>query len=287
MKSIMEDVGVLHCISKSNEFQLFDSAAYFLMSIDRIAHPDYVPTFEDVLKSRIKTTGIVELSFDFRVSLQQLSGDDDQGITDAKRALIKAAVFFGLLSLPEKDRHFRLIDVGGQRTERRKWIHCFDEVTAVIFVAALSDYHLRLEEDPTTNRMRESLNVFESIVKCPHLVNSALILFLNKADVFEESIRSKSLPLWECFADYAGDNGDVDAAKSFVKSLFERIYDSSFGGKVRLNNPCSNYPERVQVAIDKLYTHFTCATDTENISFVFEVTSDFLIRQILAKVGLF
>lgn len=42
---------------------------------------------------------------------------------------------------------FRLCDVGGQRTERRKWIHCFDDVTAIIFVAALNEYDMMLEED--------------------------------------------------------------------------------------------------------------------------------------------
>lgn len=34
----------------------------------------------------------------------------------------------------------RIYDVGGQRNERRKWIHCFDEVTAIIFIAAISEY---------------------------------------------------------------------------------------------------------------------------------------------------
>ena len=33
-----------------------------------------------------------------------------------------------------------MFDVGGQRNERRKWIHCFDNVTAVIFVTAISEY---------------------------------------------------------------------------------------------------------------------------------------------------
>jgi hypothetical protein len=33
-----------------------------------------------------------------------------------------------------------LIDVGGQRTERRKWIHYFDKCRGIIFVAALSEY---------------------------------------------------------------------------------------------------------------------------------------------------
>ena len=36
--------------------------------------------------------------------------------------------------------HFRMVDVGGQRSERRKWIHCFENVTSIIFLVALSEY---------------------------------------------------------------------------------------------------------------------------------------------------
>ena len=43
---------------------------------------------------------------------------------------------------------FRMFDVGGQRSERRKWIHCFGDVKAVLFVAALSAYDMYLFEDP-------------------------------------------------------------------------------------------------------------------------------------------
>lgn len=41
----------------------------------------------------------------------------------------------------------RMFDVGGQRSERKKWIHCFEGVTAIIFCVALSDYDLVLAED--------------------------------------------------------------------------------------------------------------------------------------------
>lgn len=34
---------------------------------------------------------------------------------------------------------YKLYDVGGQRNERRKWIHLFEGVTAVIFCAAISE----------------------------------------------------------------------------------------------------------------------------------------------------
>lgn len=41
----------------------------------------------------------------------------------------------------------RMFDVGGQRSERKKWIHCFEGVTAIIFIVAMSEYDLTLAED--------------------------------------------------------------------------------------------------------------------------------------------
>ena len=41
----------------------------------------------------------------------------------------------------------RMFDVGGQRSERKKWIHCFEGVTAIIFIVAMSEYDLNLAED--------------------------------------------------------------------------------------------------------------------------------------------
>lgn len=56
-----------------------------------------------------------------------------------------------------------MYDVGGQRNERKKWIHCFDDVTAVIFVASLSEYDQVLYEDNTVNRMEEAVTLFSDI----------------------------------------------------------------------------------------------------------------------------
>merc|ERR1712100_830153 len=58
---------------------------------------------------------------------------------------------------------FRMYDVGGQRNERKKWIHCFDNVTAVIFVGAISEYDQVLYEDKTQNRLIEAVDLFEEI----------------------------------------------------------------------------------------------------------------------------
>jgi guanine nucleotide-binding protein subunit alpha len=46
-----------------------------------------------------------------------------------------------------------MFDVGGQRSERKKWIHCFEGVTAIIFCVALSGYDLVLAEDEEMNRL--------------------------------------------------------------------------------------------------------------------------------------
>jgi hypothetical protein len=46
--------------------------------------------------------------------------------------------------------------VGGQRSERKKWIHCFEDVTAIIFCVAMSEYDQVLHEDETTVSRRFS-----------------------------------------------------------------------------------------------------------------------------------
>nr|CRZ24313.1 Bm2962 [Brugia malayi] len=88
----------------------------FFDSIDRITALDYKPNEQDILLTRTKTTGIVE-------------------------------VHFTIKNIP-----FRVFDVGGQRSERKKWIHCFEDVSAVIYVAAISEYAEVLFEDNTTVR---------------------------------------------------------------------------------------------------------------------------------------
>jgi len=82
-----------------------------------------------------------------------------------------------------------MFDVGGQRNERKKWIHCFENVTAVLFVASISDYNQTLYEDEKTNRMMEALSLFEEICNSRWFKNTAMILFLNKRDIFAEKIK--------------------------------------------------------------------------------------------------
>lgn len=40
---------------------------------------------------------------------------------------------------PYEDLTITLVDVGGQRSERRKWLGCFDSVDAIFFFVALNE----------------------------------------------------------------------------------------------------------------------------------------------------
>jgi len=228
MKSLWSDEGVKECFARSREYQLNDSAPYYLNALERISAPDYIPTEQDVLRTRVKTTGIIETDFTF------------------------------------KDLNFKMFDVGGQRSERKKWIHCFEGVTAIIFCAALSAYDLMLAEDEEMNRMHESMRLFDSICNNKWFTSTSIILFLNKTDLFIDKI--KTSPLNVCFPEYRGPN-TYEHASEYIKSVFEGL------------NRRRDTKE--------IYTHFTCATDTGNIEFVFDAITDVIIRNNLRDCGLF
>ncbi|KAM6121007.1 LOW QUALITY PROTEIN: guanine nucleotide-binding protein G(i) subunit alpha-2 [Pterocles gutturalis] len=226
IRRLWADNGVQACFNRSREYQLNDSAAYS-NDLERIARADYIPTQQDVLRTRVKTTGIVD-HFTF------------------------------------KDLHFKMFDVGGQRSERKKWIHCFEGVTAIIFCVALSAYDLVLAEDEEMNRMHESMKLFDSICNNKWFTDTSIILFLNKKDLFEEKIVHS--PLTICFPEYTGAN-TYDEAASYIQSKFEDL------------NKRKGHQE--------IYTHFTCATDTKNVQFVFDAVTDVIIKNNLKDCGLF
>nr|XP_040145274.1 guanine nucleotide-binding protein G(z) subunit alpha isoform X1 [Ictidomys tridecemlineatus]XP_040145275.1 guanine nucleotide-binding protein G(z) subunit alpha isoform X1 [Ictidomys tridecemlineatus]XP_040145276.1 guanine nucleotide-binding protein G(z) subunit alpha isoform X1 [Ictidomys tridecemlineatus]XP_040145277.1 guanine nucleotide-binding protein G(z) subunit alpha isoform X1 [Ictidomys tridecemlineatus]XP_040145278.1 guanine nucleotide-binding protein G(z) subunit alpha isoform X1 len=261
MRRLWADPGAQACFGRSSEYHLEDNAAYYLNDLERIAAPDYIPTVEDILRSRDMTTGIVENKFTF------------------------------------KELTFKMVDVGGQRSERKKWIHCFEGVTAIIFCVELSGYDLKLYEDNQTeihcgvwwmlwasqdhtvtssllpgcqswsgswqSRMAESLRLFDSICNNNWFINTSLILFLNKKDLLSEKIRR--IPLTICFPEYKGQNTYEEAAV-YIQRQFEDLNRNK--------------------ETKEIYSHFTCATDTSNIQFVFDAVTDVIIQNNLKYIGL-
>jgi len=225
IKQLWQDPVIQQVYSmKDKHFQLDDSAQYFFENISRFMNPSYVPTTADVLRARIRSTGIEEAEFKF------------------------------------SDVSFRMLDVGGQRSERKKWLHCFDAVTAVMFCVALSEYDQVLREDETQNRMQESLMLFDQIVNSFWFRNTTFILFLNKIDLFKQKIEKVDLKV--CFQNYTGGN-DFEAASNFIKQRFL---------------------EQNQHNSHVIFTHFTCAISTENIEFVFKCVRETVLKRILDEV---
>ncbi|XP_053716230.1 guanine nucleotide-binding protein G(olf) subunit alpha-like isoform X2 [Synchiropus splendidus] len=243
-QKLWEDDGVKACYERANEYQLIDCAQYFLDRLDSVRRSDYTPTDQDLLRCRVLTSGIFETRF-------------------------------------QVDKvNFHMFDVGGQRDERRKWIQCFNDVTAIIFVAASSSYNMVIREDNSTNRLRESLDLFRSIWTNRFLKTISVILFLNKQDVLADKILAGKSKLEDYFPDYINytvptdaapdtdEDPNVTRAKFFIRDEFLRISTASGDGK----HYC--------------YPHFTCAVDTENIRRVFNDCRDIIQRMHLRQYEL-
>jgi guanine nucleotide-binding protein G(i) subunit alpha len=102
---------VFKAYSRRNEFQLYDSAKYYFDDVIRVTSPVYIPNDQDILRARVRTTGILETTFKYS-SLWPL--------VDFGRCCPASSI---------DNQKFVLVDVGGQRSERKKWLNCFEEVT--------------------------------------------------------------------------------------------------------------------------------------------------------------
>jgi len=189
--------------------------------------PLYMPTDQDMLQSRCMTTGVVETCF----------------TVDGRH-------------------HFRMIDVGGQRGCRAMWMNCFEDVTAVLYIASLAEYNQVLEEDNTKNRMEESMAVFKALVNMSFFKDTSVVLFLNKEDLFLE--KAAVIDIGDFHDDYTG---GLDAGK----------------GKAYIQN---KYESRVQDSEKTLYTHITTATNTENVKFVWSAVKHIILSRNLTSTGL-
>lgn len=228
IKILWSDSGVQQAFERSNEFHLLDSAKYFLKddNLQRVFHMDYQPLEQDILRCRLATTGIIQNEF----HIDKLT--------------------------------FRMYDVGGQRGERKKWIHCFEDVSAIMFIGSLAEYDLMLAEDRTRNRLNESLDLFEGIINLPWFREAPIILFLNKNDLFIEKVTRVDIGTF--FPLYHG-GLDYNAGLQFIQT---------------------NFFQRNRNNQKTIYCHVTNATDTELFKFVWKSTKHMILEKNLTRSGL-
>jgi len=215
---------VMEMVKERQKFHLQECALiYFaqLASYPAWGGEGWLPSIDDCIRARVRSSGVVE-----------------------ETILIDGVKFM-------------LFDAGGQRSERRKWIHYFDRVNAIMFVTSLTAYAENLYEDSTQNNMVESLALFENLANSKWFQSTPILLFFNKRDVFQTVFVDQKIPLnVSGYFTEAPDSKDPDVAVRYIVDLYL--------GRKRLN------PDRPGESLANLiYPHVTTAVDRDNIQKVF------------------
>jgi len=220
IKRLWQDEAIKSTYEHRTEFFLpNDEVHYFFNTIDDIMAEDYIPDEESVLRCRWISTGV-------------------------KRETFKVC-----------NIDCELLDVGGQRSERKKWVKCFENVYIVLFVVAISEYDQVMYEDEDSNRVLDALDLFEDICNSKWFCDTNVVLFLNKIDLFNEKV--KLVPLEKYFPDFKAspDEELAPQARDYLKKEFEQ----------------RNHQER------PVLCKTTCATSSEEIRKVFADTIEKII----------
>lgn len=213
-----------------NNLRIDANTAYFFRKAMELGDPAYLATNDDILKARVKTTGVHTSTFKFRGNA------------------------------------LTVIDVGGQRAERRKWVHCFDDATCILFVASTGDYDVTTidtESNAPKNALKDSLAIFQKLMESKWLYDKPVCLLLNKMDVLENKLPLSSFAAH--FPEFAGNPLNKDDVCSFIEKEFRR---------------------RAPIPPSKFYTYRTCATDTKTMHFVVQAVTDMIFVDNLATAGL-
>eukprot|EP01130_Rhizamoeba_saxonica_P012521 TRINITY_DN5281_c0_g1_i1.p1 TRINITY_DN5281_c0_g1~~TRINITY_DN5281_c0_g1_i1.p1 ORF type:complete len:355 (+),score=66.84 TRINITY_DN5281_c0_g1_i1:22-1086(+) len=225
---LWDNESIQQAYERRSELQFIDAVGtYFIPKrLEKICDNQRVPSINDIMYARSKTTGISELSFTVN------------------------------------NKEFLLVDVGGQRTERKKWIHCFDEVNGILFMIGISEYDQYLYEDDSVNRMHEADKLFRDIITSPFFEDTGVILFLNKYDLFQDKIKKVDMNI--CYEDYQGGCNE-DAAKNFLQNHYKQLASET---------------KR------ELFQHFTCATDVDTIQALWKDIQKMLVLDALGNIGI-
>lgn len=233
--TLWQDKGIRKTLEYKHMFQLIDTAEYLFENMGKYVDEEYIPTFQDLVHSRQRTVGVNKIKFMI---------NDNEG---------------------RVEEIYEIFDVGGQKNERRKWMHFFDNTAAIIFVAALSGYNQLLWEDNRNNRMREAIGLFRGIVNLEVFKQSHVIMFLNKVDLFERKVGV--YPVKEHFKDFAGPETKEEVIQYFKQKFEDQRRDKREAHKT------------------DIHFHVTCATDTSCVKKMFSACRLIIIKKELQING--
>ncbi|KAF4571609.1 hypothetical protein EYR40_008106 [Pleurotus pulmonarius] len=241
LESSKEDIQTLwshptvKALMTKRKLKLDEWSEFFLSHITRVAAPDYIPTTDDILHARIQTMGVAEHVFDVNIHGKSVA--------------------------------WHLYDVGGARGQRHTWVPYFDDANAIIFVAPVSAFDQYLEEDPRTNRIDDSLQLFTQICSNALLKNVHLVLFLNKTDLLKNKLDA-GVRVRKYITSFGERSNDYETVIQYFRAHFLQVH--------RRNN------ENRRV----LYTHFTSVVDTKTTQRIIGNVRDSIFRGYLQSAAL-
>lgn len=113
--------------------------------------------------------------------------------------------------------------------------------------------------------MLESLQLFRQVCNNKHFIETSIILFLNKKDLFLEKVEELQISLKCAFPEYNG----AQKYDSCVKYIEKKFFMAN------------------EVPNKNIYCHQTCATDTQQVQFVLDSVMDTILSSKLKGCGLY
>ncbi len=152
-----------------------------------------------------------------------------------------------------------MFDVRLDRSERKKWIHQFEDAVSIVFFVDLNQYDDVLLEESSQNRLMETLVLFDSVVNSYWFRRTSIVLLFCNAGRFKEKLRSK--PLGDYFSDYSGGN-DINRAARYLFWRFSLV-----------NRRCLN-----------LYPHLCEPSDDSNMRLVKSAVKETIVEHNLKLI---
>lgn len=166
---------------KSHSDRPLTAVNSYFRSIERLGESSYVPTDQEILYAWVVTRGIAEHTF----------------VASGQRVVV--------------------YDVGGIRSERNKWIDCFEDVGALLFTVDIACWDQLLFEDETVNRMQEALILFDDTINSIRFFSTETALIFTKCDKLAAKL--KTTPMKKFFPDFEGGD-DLQNARAYITDRF-------------------------------------------------------------------
>lgn len=199
IKALWSDKNISDCVKQmySSSDLIVHNLAYLVERLDVIAGENYIPSDEDILHIRQRSTGGFETSF------------------------VVCFVASQLIHCLQKDKtKITLVDMGGQRPERAKWDKALAEGTkGVFYFVSIEEFNVISTEEKDKTKLQVSLDTWKDLLANPLLANVSIILLFNKMDLFEAKLSQGFSCVLDQFPDYEGEK-TKDAAIDYIRSMF-------------------------------------------------------------------